>query len=511
MNENDDFGKKQTLLQEEIIDKNYDKTAFINFCMSKKDNGDDLNSWTLEELTEVVNEFKKTQNIEENIKINQENDIINQENDVIKTENVEKVEKFSAEENKNFKDTKINCRKLETTELNKKEIKVTVKNPKEVKGGIFGNNYIKYEVSTEPLGWNVERRYNDFVSLRKLLQKFYPSFNVPPLPNKKIGNKRFTDKFIEKRMKFLNIFINNVVKSESFKASLILKSFLSYTDRGKFDSIFKEFQTQTPSPYVEEYKTLDGIITISLDQKNEKYFKNINNYFATQENILDKVNFNLKTLNHNLNVICELIKVLKKNFEVLTVLNTNVEMKPQITKSYKEIGNFFKSWGEVISKQKDLIKNHMKDFFKYVNLEGKAYSELIHRREELKEKYTSENIRITAKKEKAYATGDIKKFEINMEDRNIDKERLLKDKPYAFEHICLEDTRNLEKIHNQLGYANKMNIRELRKIIREYRIKFVDNLAQFDKDFYPTINELLAAHTSLETFITSEKENNNKK
>jgi hypothetical protein len=273
MNENDDFGKKQTLLQEEIIDKNYDKTAFINFCMSKKDNGDDLNSWTLEELTEVVNEFKKTQNIEENIKINQENDIINQENDVIKTENVEKVEKFSAEENKNFKDTKINCRKLETTELNKKEIKVTVKNPKEVKGGIFGNNYIKYEVSTEPLGWNVERRYNDFVSLRKLLQKFYPSFNVPPLPNKKIGNKRFTDKFIEKRMKFLNIFINNVVKSESFKASLILKSFLSYTDRGKFDSIFKEFQTQTPSPYVEEYKTLDGIITISLDQKNEKYLK----------------------------------------------------------------------------------------------------------------------------------------------------------------------------------------------------------------------------------------------
>ena len=98
-----------------------------------------------------------------------------------------------------------------------------------------------------------------------------------------------------------------------------------------------------------------------------------------------------------------------------------------------------------------------------------------------------------------------------MEDRNIDKERLLKDKPYAFEHICLEDTRNLEKIHNQLGYANKMNIRELRKIIREYRVKFVDNLAQFDKDFYPTINELLTAHTSLETFITSEKENNNKK
>ena len=27
---------KQNLLQSEIIDKNYDKTAFINFCLSKK-------------------------------------------------------------------------------------------------------------------------------------------------------------------------------------------------------------------------------------------------------------------------------------------------------------------------------------------------------------------------------------------------------------------------------------------------------------------------------------------
>lgn len=36
MESEDDFQKKQTLLQTEIIEKNYDKTAFINFCLSKK-------------------------------------------------------------------------------------------------------------------------------------------------------------------------------------------------------------------------------------------------------------------------------------------------------------------------------------------------------------------------------------------------------------------------------------------------------------------------------------------
>jgi hypothetical protein len=61
MENGDDFQKKQNLLQTEIIDKNYDKTAFINFCMSKKDNGDDLNNWTFEELSEIVQEFISSQ------------------------------------------------------------------------------------------------------------------------------------------------------------------------------------------------------------------------------------------------------------------------------------------------------------------------------------------------------------------------------------------------------------------------------------------------------------------
>ncbi|MBR3035807.1 MAG: hypothetical protein IKI54_00745, partial [Lachnospiraceae bacterium] len=34
----------------------------------------------------------------------------------------------------------------------------------------------------------VYRRFSDFDNLRKLISKHFPSFYVPPLPNKKIGN-----------------------------------------------------------------------------------------------------------------------------------------------------------------------------------------------------------------------------------------------------------------------------------------------------------------------------------
>ena len=58
----DEIQKKQTLLQQEIIDKNLDKTLFINFCLSKKENGDDLSNWTLAELQAIVKEFADSQN-----------------------------------------------------------------------------------------------------------------------------------------------------------------------------------------------------------------------------------------------------------------------------------------------------------------------------------------------------------------------------------------------------------------------------------------------------------------
>ena len=62
MEDSDEIEAKQSLLQTEIIEKNYDKTAFINFCLSKKENGDDLNNWTLDEITQIVKEFVSTQN-----------------------------------------------------------------------------------------------------------------------------------------------------------------------------------------------------------------------------------------------------------------------------------------------------------------------------------------------------------------------------------------------------------------------------------------------------------------
>lgn len=52
-----ELNQKKELLREQIIDKNYDQDEFIQFCMEKKENGDDMSNWTLEELKQVIKDF----------------------------------------------------------------------------------------------------------------------------------------------------------------------------------------------------------------------------------------------------------------------------------------------------------------------------------------------------------------------------------------------------------------------------------------------------------------------
>ena len=48
-----------------------------------------------------------------------------------------------------------------------------------------------------------------------------------------------------------------------------------------------------------------------------------------------------------------------------------------------------------------------------------------------------------------------------------------------------------------------MNIMELKKMIKEYSQSFVENIKNFDIDFYPTINDLVGTWSNMETFVMS--------
>jgi hypothetical protein len=503
---NEDIKFKQNLIKESIIDKNYDKNSFFNFCMNRKPNTDDLSNWTLEELQQVINDFIKIEN-EKNQKISNESDILKKTQEEAENINLN-MEQIRKQKTKEYKSSsylhEIKCRILEKSILNDKKIKVICQNPKPVETGFFYPNYITYEIITEiteNLKWTIRRRYSDFDWLRTTLVNFFPRLFVPPLPGKKIGSRRFELDFVEKRMAFLNLFLSNVITSETFKASEPLVAFLSIVDRGQFEAKMKELSSHISSNYINEIRTLSGKLIISSDDdNNEKYYANISNYFKLQYQLLDRLNHKMKNYYNKIKEALISLDDVQKDFDLLYLLNNRVQMKEEISKSYEQLGIFFKNWKRMHFNQNEIIKKNIKDFFKYVKMEGLAYCELIDKRDELQKKYTYEKNNLQIKKEKLWATMDITKWEITEDMEKIDRVLLLRDKLYACAKMCTVETNSLENLRKQLGYANRTNIEELKKMLEKYSVSFLVNIKEFANQLYPSLSDGLNIWSTIGTF-----------
>ena len=588
-NGEDQLQLKQDYLKAEIIDKNLEPSKFLEFCTSQKENGDDLNNWTFEELKTCVKNFNESLNkeiqqkqssslnfflssskpkiapqpfpqnqpypyqmpnqpyqnqynpqfqqyqpyqpypqynpnayqpqynpqgtvpqpqVQQGPALIQSVTSLNPLQLMISNEKMQQkintdIQEISLEYVDNPKISKkyeIICKKIEKNSLNDKDVKVKIQNPKTSEKSLLSTQYTIYEVFTESMNWLVSRRYSDFDWLRTTLCKFFPRILIPPIPGKKVGNRRFEEDFIEKRMKFLQIFIDEIMKNETLKSSEALYSFLTFSDRVQFERKMKELNSIIPSVYCEDLKTIDGKVTILNDDFNENFYVNVNNFFKLQYQILTRLNYNLKNFFRNMTVACMNLEEVQKDLETLSILNTKVKMKESINKTYEELNIFFKNWKRILFNENVIIKEEIKHFFKSQKMENLAFIELIDSREVIRQKYVAEKTKLDAKKEKLYKIMDFNKWEIEDNFNQVDRALLFRDKNYAFDNMCTRETQALENIHKQLGYANYMNNLQLKNIIDKNATKFVQNTKEFANKFYPSLNDGITIWSSLNTY-----------
>ena len=529
MNENkNDLQEKINLIEKEISARNLNKNLFLDYCSTKKNFGDDLSLWSLEELQTTINEYVQyhSDEINKNNKNNNEN---NNKNNIENNEKIiENINNLQNTQNqiKNKEIIEIKCKKLEPSILSNKKIEIFIRNPKAIQTSLFKSNFISYEVYTKETNWLVNRRFSDFEWLRNILIKFYPRFFVPPLPNKKLFSRRFEVDFVDKRMKFLNKFINNLMLNETFKASDVVVDFLSISDHNQFEAKIYEYNSITPSIYVEDIKSLSGSVKILEDFGNEQFYENISNYFQIQKTLYERLNYNLKNFYYNFEAAGKNLEEIEKDFDTLNILNSRVMMKEEITKTFEELKIFFKNWRKIIINQNNLFKFYIKDFFKYQSKENSSFEELINSRKEIKFNYESNLQKLIKKKEKLWATNDISKWEIddfnnnfnsNSNDfnnnfnnnfnnfnnnNNINQMLMFRDKNFAFSKMCTKETFLVENYHKQLNYANYMNNEELKWLINQNCVKFLDNIKEFTDKFYSTLNDSLTVWSDLASYFS---------
>ena len=539
-NTQDQLSLKQELLKEEIIAKNYDGQQFLEYCINLRENGDDMNNWTYDELKLVVQNFvgfcenKKAQskikkqttqeinkedntNKNNNIKENEINDNKeikkdsddNNKKDQEKKEENNKINKEAINNKKEenileSKITEISCNHLEKSILNDKEIKVTIKNPKTNEKTLLSLPYVTYEVYTEPSCWLVRRRYSDFSLLRNILCKFYPKYFIPPLPEKKIGNKRFQPEFIEKRMRILQMFIDEVTCNETFKTNEALFIFLNLTDHSLFEKNMKEISNKSFNQNSEEIKTINGkAYLLKQDNNTDIFFSKIYNYYKNQKQALKKLSNSLKNYYKNVQNLCQNLEEISKSFDELKTLHKtlNLNIEEEVTKTYEILNIYFQEKKRMMKNENEIINQKIKGFFKMQRLKGTACLEMFDSKESLRQKYYSESAKLNAKKEKLYTSvKDINKWEINNLE-NIDKPLLLRDKKYAFERMCSKESQNIDASKKLLEFFNYINYAAVKKINKERVKSYVDNLKEFTELIFPYINDMYNVGKKLKSYI----------
>lgn len=76
----------------------------------------------------------------------------------------------------------VQCTQYSPTPLNGKRITISCRDGALKSGGLFSSSYLHYKIYTEPVGYVVTRKDEEFYKIRKHLRKHYPYVIIPPLP-----------------------------------------------------------------------------------------------------------------------------------------------------------------------------------------------------------------------------------------------------------------------------------------------------------------------------------------
>ena len=394
-----------------------------------------------EDIKDKNNE--KISNISDNSKINEiKKEIINTSN--INDNLTVKIDK---EENDSeygiiIPDT-MKCKLIEETEFREhKDIKIEIKDPKKLETKLFSGKSVNYSVVTYPFNYIVERKYSDFNWLRETLFNLYNNILIPKMSYKgKVTKDKHDDNFIKKRMRFLERFINYIIKDETIKTSQILYDFLTIKNYEEFINKKKQYEKIKIFNFIDikDRKSLSGELNIKINKEKETYLENVKDNTIYNSNLFKKLNSNFKTLNDEFSHVIKRLEIISDIYkQIYEVSNKYLDLNI-IKESYSQMEIMFKNLGNNFNKIKSFINSEIKQYFKFIGNNYICLNEMNQNVEISKNNYIKLSKNLINKKNEIYK-----------KDKSLPKNKILP-----------QETKN--SIKNKMIYGFYLN-----EIIKEY-------------------------------------------
>ena len=518
--EEDELSQKQTYLRESILEKGYDADEFMKFLQDKKgEQGLDLNSWKLSELTDAVIEFVKDKDpqppeLEEEPEEEQQSNpapINEQEYKTLIEEETYDLDKFNKEHPYIPKNEKEELGHCEITEISsftsKNKILVTLSFPEKVDGGIFSKSFITYLVKTEPFGFKNRKRYTDFTWLRRVLSIIYSNCVIPPLCKKNFGD-RFSEALIAKRTRSIEKFMEGILIHPLIKNNNILYDFLSIEKEEDFKKKKHGYGKITSPTQVKEFKTLDGLIKMTITKEKEMYFQNIKDNATINEELLQKITKSYKALMLLMQQSSEKMKEISDLWKIIYEKSIKYGDCYNTSQSYHIMSKLMEDWSESQKQQLNIINIKIREYFRYIKNEYHSISELASKVDANKNLFYKSFEKLINNKESLFKQQDLTLWGLNQQDMD-NKLMLLKNKEYAFSKMLPNETKKVGNFKNFYGcYLNSI-IDEFERIRELNGVRHKDNVNLFLNQLSSCITDF---HVSLADRMVefSEKKDNNK-
>ena len=391
---------------------------------------------------------------------------------------------------------------LQKSKISNIEIKSIISNPRKINESLVKNSYLLYDITTPKMNWYVNRRYSDFLWLREILSSMFPTILLPQLPKKKIGNRRFENDFVEKRIKGLQDFLDEILKNEIIKTAEPLISFLSLTERGFFE---QQMKILTPKilniDNIGSIASFEGKIEVAdmEDEQynnNKNYFNSVETFFNLSAEEIKNIKSNLKEYNINMILASQNLEQVENGFSRLNQFYNKANLAKDICNVFEQYQIFFKNWKRLQINQTEIIRKKLNNYFNYIRNKGNCLVELIKKQNELQSDYNKMKENLLNKKENLWKKMEINKWEMNQMTQ-IDSVLLFRDKNYAFSKMCFQETMNLNNKGDLLGYYYINNILNIKNVLANIEKYSVDNLVDFSKEIEPTVTDVVNVWSNL--------------
>jgi len=371
----EELNKKKELFQKEILNKQYNVDEFTQFIKQNTGMGEiNFSNWSFDDMKIYIKKF--------------------QDFKVPKNENSEMAEKTL--EQMGYKPGEAIKTKKANNDKLKNLIQDTFITGFEKENGIFTTNYL-FKIEINEFNTLVKRNFNDFVWLKKTLEKFFPNTFIPPLPKMPFF-KSYTDDYINKKMRYLNKFLTSLSHNILILSSDIFYSFLTSE---KIEKLKEDYYAVEPPSSFKKLYTLNGILEISTGKDKDELAKKILKNIKKRDINFKKINISLKDLINEFDVICKKMKAVSKDFKNMAKLfNDN----KKISNTFNNFEKIIQTWSNFYSKQKISFNNDFKEYFKFFHEYSNSFTKYYDDYNIAKYKFASnyvyyENINFIGKKE----------------------------------------------------------------------------------------------------------------